>query len=427
MWQLFGARLYNGGQTQRAIGNDVFDLTYDAESRLVEVKKNSTIIAEFTYDADGRRVKSVMDSETILFVGAHYEVKGSEITKYYFTGASRIAMRKYTIPQSMSVEYFLSDHLSSTSITTDADGNKVPETRYATGNLNTDYQYTGQRAVGEIGLHFYNARWYDNSLSRFTSADTIIPSTQGVQGWDRFAYTNNNPVRYTDPSGHCAICGIANVIGQSGVISFGLHLFGVIPDYQGIRIAESVVTDGNAIVAAGIAVQSQWYNSYWDHQGNLLSSSYGPAQITQAEIEKYGLDGQDLHSPSVAVQAMENRINDVLNACPACIERDKLILVALAQNGSKYALNALKNVSYRKRLDDGGLNWVEYFDSLNPKGNFLDLRAVGHHNFDSRFQLHLFMNNLEELGRRGWELPNLSSHDWDYINDLRWRFIPQAE
>jgi RHS repeat-associated protein len=76
------------------------------------------------------------------------------------------------------------------------------ETRYATGNLNTDYQYTGQRTVGEIGLHFYNARWYDSSLSRFAQADTIIPSTQGVQGWDRFAYTNNNPVRYTDPSGH---------------------------------------------------------------------------------------------------------------------------------------------------------------------------------------------------------------------------------
>jgi YD repeat-containing protein len=106
----------NGGQTQRTIGNDIFDLTYDAESRLVEVKKNSTIIAEFTYDADGRRVRSVMDGETILFVGAHYEVKGSEITKYYFAGASRIAMRKYTIPQSMSVEYFLTDHLGSTSM-----------------------------------------------------------------------------------------------------------------------------------------------------------------------------------------------------------------------------------------------------------------------------------------------------------------------
>ncbi len=41
----------------------------------MEVKKNDTIIAQFTYDGDGRRVKSVIDGETILFVGGHLEVK----------------------------------------------------------------------------------------------------------------------------------------------------------------------------------------------------------------------------------------------------------------------------------------------------------------------------------------------------------------
>lgn len=43
----------------------------------------------------------------------------------------------------------------------------------------------------------------DPSLGRFAQADTIVPS--GVQGWDRFAYVNNSPVIYTDPSGH-AVC-----------------------------------------------------------------------------------------------------------------------------------------------------------------------------------------------------------------------------
>jgi hypothetical protein len=40
------------------------------------------------------------------------------------------------------------------------------------------------------------------SLGRFTSTDTIIPQQQGVQAWDRYAYTNNNPIRYNDPTGH---------------------------------------------------------------------------------------------------------------------------------------------------------------------------------------------------------------------------------
>jgi RHS repeat-associated protein len=160
-------------------------------------------------------------------------MKGSEITKYYFAGATRIAMRKYTIPQSMKVEYFLSDHLGSTSITTDADGNKISEMRYkpwgevryawtATQTTTpayelTRYTFTGQYSYMDdittqnvtegFGLMHYNARMYDPALGRFTSADTIIPSHQGVQGWDRFAYVNNNPVRYTDPSGHsCVPC-----------------------------------------------------------------------------------------------------------------------------------------------------------------------------------------------------------------------------
>ncbi len=35
------------------------------------------------------------------------------------------------------------------------------------------------------------------------SPDTIVPtSTQGTQAWDRYAFVNNNPVRYTDPTGH---------------------------------------------------------------------------------------------------------------------------------------------------------------------------------------------------------------------------------
>jgi hypothetical protein len=49
------------------------------------------------------------------------------------------------------------------------------------------------------------ARMYDPQVGRFTSADTIVPG--GVQGLDRYAYMNNSPVVYTDPSGHNACDG----------------------------------------------------------------------------------------------------------------------------------------------------------------------------------------------------------------------------
>jgi len=72
--------------------------------------------------------------------------------------------------------------------------------RYTSGTAPTTYRYTGQREEASFGLYYYNARWYDPALGRFAQADSIVPG--GVQGLDRYAYVNNNPVNYTDPSGH---------------------------------------------------------------------------------------------------------------------------------------------------------------------------------------------------------------------------------
>lgn len=56
--------------------------------------------------------------------------------------------------------------------------------------------------MSEFGLMFYNARWYDPVSAHFSQADSIIPGAGQSQAWDRYSYTQNNPVRYTDPTGH---------------------------------------------------------------------------------------------------------------------------------------------------------------------------------------------------------------------------------
>ncbi len=129
------------------------------------------------------------------------------------------------------MNYLLGDHLGSTSLSTDAAGNVVSElrykawgeVRYASGATPTDYTYTGQYSyTNDFGLMFYNARWYDPSLGRFAQADTIVPEqSQDVQAWDRYAYTNNNPVRYTDPSGHCLVilCIVVPLVGAMLILS----------------------------------------------------------------------------------------------------------------------------------------------------------------------------------------------------------------
>jgi len=53
-----------------------------------------------------------------------------------------------------------------------------------------------------FGLYDYRARYYDPVLGRFISADTVVPEPGNPQALNRYAYVYNNPVRYTDPSGH---------------------------------------------------------------------------------------------------------------------------------------------------------------------------------------------------------------------------------
>ncbi len=48
----------------------------------------------------------------------------------------------------------------------------------------------------------YGARQYEMVHGQFLQPDSVIPNVMDPQSWNRYAYTLNNPVRYTDPTGH---------------------------------------------------------------------------------------------------------------------------------------------------------------------------------------------------------------------------------
>lgn len=76
--------------------------------------------------------------------------------------------------------------------------------RTGPANPPSGYRYTGQRWEGGIDLYWYGSRWYDDLLGRFIQPDPYVPESKGVLAFDRYAYSNNNPIRYSDPSGHSA-------------------------------------------------------------------------------------------------------------------------------------------------------------------------------------------------------------------------------
>ena len=66
----------------------------------------------------------------------------------------------------------------------------------------TTIGFTGHAEQETAGLIYMNARMYDPLSGRFVSADPIVPEPFSTDGWSRYVYVGNNPVGYTDPSGH---------------------------------------------------------------------------------------------------------------------------------------------------------------------------------------------------------------------------------
>ncbi|GER79659.1 conserved hypothetical protein [Candidatus Denitrolinea symbiosum] len=260
----------NGNQVTRVIGGQTVTLGYDAENRMVSVS-GTNLAANFTYNGDGQRVKSVVNGETILFAGGHYELNSTtgEVSKYYFAGASRIAVRKYIVPQTTTLTYLVGDHLGSTSLAVDTSTGDVVQTRYkpwgevrfttANTTLPTRYTFTGQYSYvsddatdlgnAGFGLMFYNARWYDPAIGRFVSADTIVPG--GVQGLDRYAYVNNSPVNYVDPSGH-VVCTDDGYCGGENNDDYWIKVLAEIQNDYGVSFTGHWSLENKIIVVIGV-------------------------------------------------------------------------------------------------------------------------------------------------------------------------------
>ncbi len=110
------------------------------------------------------------------------------------------------------IYFYHPDHLGSTNLVTDESGQVVQQIEYTpygkvvtnvtTTSYDAAHKFTGQRADAATGLYFYHARYYNPQLGRFIQPDTIVPSAGDPQALNRYSYVRNNPLKYTDPTGH---------------------------------------------------------------------------------------------------------------------------------------------------------------------------------------------------------------------------------
>ena len=65
-----------------------------------------------------------------------------------------------------------------------------------------DRGYTGHEHLEKFDLINMNGRMYDPTLCRMLSVDNYNNNVSSTIGMNRYAYALNNPLKYTDPSGH---------------------------------------------------------------------------------------------------------------------------------------------------------------------------------------------------------------------------------
>ncbi|GBC62857.1 hypothetical protein DENIS_3841 [Desulfonema ishimotonii] len=195
-------------------GNIVSDgtrtFTYNQNHRLTRVSAGSDVIAEYEYDAFGRRMRKIAGGETVCFI---YDVNslligetdgdGNPLRDYVYLNGQPAAMKVYG--EGAGWYYFLNDHLGTPQKLVDASGNVVWEAGYlpfgdvqiGRADVENNLRFPGQYYDAETGLHYNWHRYYDPGSGRYITGDPI-----GLEGgMNVYAYVNGNPVNWADPDG----------------------------------------------------------------------------------------------------------------------------------------------------------------------------------------------------------------------------------
>ena len=174
----------NGIRTRKTVGNTVTDYYYNGSLLIgiVQTTTNSdgsteTSMQRFSYDADGKVVG-------VNYNGTYY---------YYLRNAQGDIVKLIDKTGSTVVSY-----------TYDSWGKLLSTTGSLAETFGTEqpFRYRGYVYDEETGLYYVSSRYYDPEIGRFINADSQLNQKDGILGYNMFAYCHNNPIMYSDPTGH---------------------------------------------------------------------------------------------------------------------------------------------------------------------------------------------------------------------------------
>ena len=195
-----------------------------------QLKKATTAegISTYKYNGEGYRTEKTENGKTTISlyeadkVILEADANGKEIARnLYGTNliTRTVTETENSTTQKTSYNYLYNGHGDVTALLTqdgtiaasyyyDAFGTAV-ETHYynASGEetdkaVNNPYRYAGYVFDSTTDLYYLNARYYDSKIARFMSEDTYTGEMNDPLSLNLYTYCANNPVIYTDPTGH---------------------------------------------------------------------------------------------------------------------------------------------------------------------------------------------------------------------------------
>ena len=193
--------------------NETTDYIFNAENELIRIDIPGGSVAQYRYDALGRRIEKDVDG-----VVTRYVYDGEDILLEFAGTNTQIA--RYThgfgIDEPLIMArggqslFYQADGLGSIIDLTDINGAVVQSYVYDSfgnieqhvGNVVNPYTYTGREIDTESGLYFYRARYYDSITGRFINEGPIGFAVLKKGGdFNLYRYVQNNPVNFIDPEG----------------------------------------------------------------------------------------------------------------------------------------------------------------------------------------------------------------------------------
>lgn len=204
-----------GNTTTRTIQGDTQSLQWDLEGHLEKVTAGSDE-SSYVYDAGGNRLIEREATGTTLYLpGTELKLDAdgnvAKTTRYY-THPAGPAMVKVAEGGTIKKSYLLSDRNGTATTAVDAATQTVTRRKHtpfgeergtAPSMWPDDKGYLGG-AKDATGLTHLNAREYDPALGRFISVDPQMDIAES-QTMNPYAYGNNSPITFADPSGR-AMC-----------------------------------------------------------------------------------------------------------------------------------------------------------------------------------------------------------------------------